>query len=85
MSAHRITDRATAVTRATAPVAGPAAAPVRPMLAPTDTDDALDHAARWEAHVAAGRIGRGPAPAPAGFDRMQSLDRILGIGRVGRW
>ncbi len=57
----------------------------RPARAATDLDAIVEHQLSWEAHVAAGRIGKGPQPAPPGSDRMQSLERILGIGRVGRW
>jgi (2Fe-2S) ferredoxin len=55
------------------------------VLSATDLDAIVEHQLSWEAHVAAGRIGKGPQPAPPGSDRMQSLERILGIGRVGRW
>jgi hypothetical protein len=36
--------------------------------------------AEWEDHVAAGRIGEGPAPAPAGEHRLGTLAALLGRG-----
>jgi hypothetical protein len=36
--------------------------------------------AAWEAHVAAGRIGDAPSPAPAGEHRLGSLERLLKRG-----
>ena len=54
---------------------------------PLSPDDraAWEHAGRWLAHVRAGRIGSGDAPATGGEWRMESLAAILeracGVGR----